>query len=1112
MKKQLTTLLFFLLISSFVYAQNLKFWHLTIREGLSNNSINCLLQDSKGFMWIGTSDGLNRYDGYKFDVYLHNPKDKYTLSNNFVNALYEDKKQNIWIGTQSGGLCKYDRKYNRITQVEEIRNVLVSAFVEEGDKLWVAAQDRLFYFDSPSNKFLAYPEFTKSTIMTMALLDNNMLLVGTADAGVYSINTKTGKIQQFLHKEEDKNSLCYNRITSIYKDIKGNVWIGTERGLDRFEADKLTFNHFLVDKDPKNSPLVNSFKQISGRGNEVFFATENGGLSIVNLETMQFRHYLPELNNSQSINDASVRNVYIDRQNRIWAGTYSNGLNIADPQREKFSKLEFPLKNKIVNTIFEDSKKRLWIGTEGGLAVKNGGKDIEDLINTPKAQPFLNRPILSIYEDDKNRIWVGTWEGSVGFFDETKQQFVVFEPTPNKPNQLANRNIFGILQSSQSRELLMISGGDRGGLHVLKNETEQTFENYTHNPDDKTSISSIWCKKIYEDSKKNIWIGALGLSHFDPNSKKFTNYLHDGKDEKSIINNITNAIYEDSKGQLWVGTSGGLSMMMGDKFVNYTKADGLPSNSIYGILEDSQGNLWLSTGEGISKFDVKNKTFRNYDESDGLQSKQFKYGSYCKAKDGALLFGGVNGLNVFYPDSIKDNMNMPSVLITGLKLFNKPVTVGAYDSLLKMDISQTEKIVFTHKQSVFTLDFVALNLTHSNKNQYAYKLEGFEKEWNYVGSQRSANYTSLPAGTYTFRVKACNNDGKWNEEDTRLIIEILPPFWETWWFRLIVATIFLASGVVFYKVRMYQIRQLNKKLEQKVEEQTQEIRVALEEVQTMNEELHQTQEEIVAQRDALETKNNLLEVYTTKISSSIKAAKMIQKAILPPKNKMQKLFEEHFVLFKPKDIVSGDFWWANKIDGKKYLIVADCTGHGVSGAMLTMIGSLSLDRIIKYLGITDPAEILTKLHEEVKVVLQQDETQNNEGMDIAIIHWHYDHEDCILSFAAAKRPLIYANGGKIEKISGSRRNIGGTIDSGKVFETKTFTLPKDTCVYLCSDGYGDQNDVIRNNFSEKRLISLLQEIQPLQMGQQKEILQEQLTEHMKGTEQRDDILVIGVRV
>jgi serine phosphatase RsbU (regulator of sigma subunit) len=227
---------------------------------------------------------------------------------------------------------------------------------------------------------------------------------------------------------------------------------------------------------------------------------------------------------------------------------------------------------------------------------------------------------------------------------------------------------------------------------------------------------------------------------------------------------------------------------------------------------------------------------------------------------------------------------------------------------------------------------------------------------------------------------------------------------------------------------------------------------------------------------------------------------------------MKELFEEHFVLFRPKDIVSGDFWWANEIDGKKYLIVADCTGHGVSGAMLTMIGSSLLDRIIRLLGITQPNEILTTLHEEIKAVLQQDQTKNNEGMDIAITHWHYENEECFLSFAAAKRPLLYAYQGQIEKNGGSRRNIGGKTDSMKSFENKTFTLSKGTCLYLSSDGFADQNDIERNNFSEKRLINLLQQIQDLPMEQQKEILQEQLTEHTKGTEQRDDILVIGVRL
>lgn len=325
----------------------------------------------------------------------------------------------------------------------------------------------------------------------------------------------------------------------------------------------------------------------------------------------------------------------------------------------------------------------------------------------------------------------------------------------------------------------------------------------------------------------------------------------------------------------------------------------------------------------------------------------------------------------------------------------------------------------------------------------------------------------------------------------------------------------LLGGLFFMIIIAFFVLRSRKKIQEsysKLSLAKVEIEQQKEELQTANEELYQIQEEIIAQRDLLEIKNNLLEQYTYKIGKSIEAAKMIQKAILPPKAKMKELFEEYFVLFRPKDIVSGDFWWANEIDGNKYLIVADCTGHGVSGAMLTMIGSALLDRIIRLMSITTPAEILTKLHGEVKAVLQQDQTQNNEGMDIAITHWHYENENCILSFAAAKRPLIYANDGKIEKIAGSRRNIGGTVDSAKNFENKTFNLSKKTCLYLCSDGYADQNDVKRNKFSEQKLANLLQEVQLLPMEQQKAILQEQLQTHMEGTEQRDDILVIGVRV
>jgi serine phosphatase RsbU (regulator of sigma subunit) len=308
------------------------------------------------------------------------------------------------------------------------------------------------------------------------------------------------------------------------------------------------------------------------------------------------------------------------------------------------------------------------------------------------------------------------------------------------------------------------------------------------------------------------------------------------------------------------------------------------------------------------------------------------------------------------------------------------------------------------------------------------------------------------------------------------------------------------------------VEEQNEVLEKNVTERTIELQYSNEELATTNEELYQTQEEILTQRDLLKEKNNLLEQYTNKISKSIEAAQIIQQAILPSKAKMKELFEEYFVLFCPKDVVSGDFWWANEFEGRKYLIVADCTGHGVSGAMLTMIGSSLLDRIIRGLEITEPAEILLKLHEEIRAALQQEQTKNNEGMDIAIAYWHYENDTCLVSFAAAKRPLYYCCGGEIEKIMGSRRNVGGMTSSIKSFESKNLSLQKGTCLYLCSDGFADQNDVARNNFSEKRLISLLQQTQDLPMEQQKEILETALAKYSEGTEQRDDILVIGIRI
>lgn len=857
-------------ISICAYSQYLKFEHLTVSQGLSNNTISCFLQDTEGFMWIGTPDGLNRYNGYGFEIYRQEDGGIHSLPDNHINDLYEDSEKRLWIATYHG-ICRYDRKFDRFIKVKEILNEEVIddvsvAFLEDTEKkLWVAFGKRLYYLDSKSDKFIASSFVAKANIFSFLQLEKDKFLVATLGEGFYIFDVRTGKTDQFIHQDKIDNSICNNNIWAVYKDIKGYVWIGTEHGLDRFDPQKLTFEHFKIQSDSTKSLLAESIRHIVGRGNDIWFGTENGGLSTLNITTMRFKHHLPDANDAKSINDISIWAMYWDRQDRLWVGTFSGGVNVADPHGEKFPSPKVALKNKTVNTIFQDNKDRLWIGTEGGLVVKDK-ENVSYYSHQPnKANSLANNPVLAIYQDDKSRIWVSTWGGGLSLFDEKNKGFTNFRADFKDTTKLSNSDIYDIAQSSQTKQILATSWG--GGVHILKNERQQTFLNYAHQPNNAYSVSNSVCKRVYEDSKKNIWIGSTnGLNRFDIITKNFFRYYHDAKDSNSLSNSYINCIWEDAKGRIWIGTADGLNQMVNEnQFVCYNTKDGLPNNSINGILDDSRGNLWISTNSGIARFNPETKAIRNYDEGDGLQSKQFKSGSYFKAKDGQLFFGGVNGLNVFYPDSIQENPFLPSVLITGLKIFNKTVEIGDYDSLLEQSIEYTKEISFSHKHSVFTLEYVALNFTHSEKNQYAYILEEFEKEWNYVGNKREATYTNLDAGTYTFRVKASNNDGLWNETGIKLIIHIRPPWWETWWFKTLIVLVFVVSGPIFYFLRIKTIKKQNQRLEKTVLERTLELSNANTTLQENAKELLQNQEEIATLNNHLEI---LVEERTKKLIRS----------------------------------------------------------------------------------------------------------------------------------------------------------------------------------------------------------------------------------------------------
>ncbi|TAH22210.1 MAG: hypothetical protein EAZ08_01775 [Cytophagales bacterium] len=1120
----ITVFLFFTLC--YAYAQELKFWHLTVREGLTNNAVNCFLQDSKGFMWIGTDDGLNRYDGYGFKTYRHEAKKKYSIENSYINALHEDQNKNIWIATNGGGLYKYDRKYDRFLRISEITQENIYAFLEDTkNQLWVAAGNLLFRKEIKSNEFIPYPQFTDKNLSSMIRIDENRLLIATNGAGFYILDTQTGRTQQFFH-QENQNSLCNNQIVSVYKDINRHIWIGTEDGLDRFDIEKQVFEHLGVGKDSTRSLLAKSVRSINGRGNELFFATENGGLSVYHLKTANLTHYLPDESKPTSLSDVTVRSVYIDRQQRLWAGTFSGGVNINDPHQEKFSKPSIPLKNKTVNAILKDSKNRLWIGTEGGLTVEENGEIVYYTHDPKQANSLANNPVLSIFEDNRNRIWVATWAGGLSIFDEEKKQFTNFTVDPTKPDKLTSPNIIDIHQSTQTQQMLAVSV--HGGLYVLTDEKEQKFENYKHNPEDNTSIT-YGCRVIYEDSKKNIWVGTInGLNRFDILAKKFTRYLHNKQDSNSISSNMIYSILEDSKGQLWIGTSQGLNKMINEKtFANYTTSDGLPSNSVNSISEDGHGNLWLGTNGGISKFNIQAETFRNYDEGDGLQSKQFKVNSNFKDKNGQLFLGGVKGFNTFHPDSVRDNTFLPNTIITDLKIFNKSVQIGDEDSLLKQDISQTKEIMLNYQQTVFSFDFVALNLTQSEKNKYAYMMEGFEKNWNYVGSQRTAIYTNLDAGTYTFKVKASNNDGIWNEESTSLKIIILPPWWETWWFRLIATSLFLSGGVLFYFVRVNAIKKQNRRLEEQVKQRTQQLESANYEIKSKNEALQTSEEELRQNMEELETNQALLKEQkqtietaflelnrqNTKVKDSIRYAQRIQNAILPHESILDSAFDENFIIFKPKDVVSGDFYWYLEIENKKFIAVVDCTGHGVPGAFMSMIGNTLLYEIINTKRIFEPNLILENLHSGILNSLNKKEAKMQDGMDIALCCLEMQESNKVkVLFSGAKRPLFYFSANQLTEVQADRKSIGHKTSASVNYTLNEIILQKGDTLYMTTDGWIDAINPERVRFGSQKFKDMLLGGTFLPLAAQGEMFGKILEEYEQGTEQRDDILLVGVRI
>jgi signal transduction histidine kinase/ligand-binding sensor domain-containing protein len=866
--------------------QPIKFEYIGTSLGLSQSNVICILQDSRGFMWFGTRDGLNKYDGYKFTVYKNDISDSASISHNTVQDITEDKDGNIWIATWGGGLNKFDRRKEKfIRQKFSLRNFsgirkdyINKLFFDSEGKLWIGTEnDGLYTLDikTSSIQHFTHDEINSSSLSSNQVKDivedgRHNLWFGTGGGGVEMYDRQTKSFRHFRHDPMDSTSIASDDDWELFIDSKDRLWIGTRgEGMEQFDRTNEEFIHYRNVSGNTNIIQSNVIKVINEdeRGN-LWIGTENGGLSVLNNETNSFDNYTRDDADNTSINNNSIWSILRDAKGSMWIGTASGGINVVNRDAGKFihhrhTSSPLSLSNNSVLSIFEDSDMNLWVGTDGGgvnLFNRSSGT-FTHILHDPKNPNSLGgNHILDIIEDSEKNLWIGTWAAGVTVYNRLKNTFRHYKYDPVNPNGISSPNIWTVFEDSHKNIWL---GTYSAGISRY-DPAKDGFIHYRSDAGNAASLGNNTVNFFFEDSKKNLWVGTngSGLDLFDKLNQNFIHHAHDDN-RNSISNDNIYCVAEDRDGNLWIGTDLGLNRMDKDgHFTSYFMKDGLPSNTITGILIDKKGILWVSTFNGMSRFNPITKTFVNFGTNDGLQSREFKMNSCFMSRSGKMYFGGINGFNEFIPDELREKKFDPPLVFTDFQAFNKQVPISEdKNSILKQSIADTRELVLPYSQSVISFEFAALNYTAAEKKQYAYILDGFDSDWNYIGTRHAATYTNLNPGVYTLRVRKLNNEGNWSVSTATLKLTITPPYWMTWWFRVGIIVLVAGTVVLFYRFRVRAIKGQRAKLQKLVHEQTRQL------IQSSQEEHKARQDAEIARMEAeqanieLERKNKELEQF-----------------------------------------------------------------------------------------------------------------------------------------------------------------------------------------------------------------------------------------------------------
>lgn len=787
-----------LLLSVTAQQEDINFTSITTKDGLSSNAVNAILKDRYGLMWFGTEDGLNKFDGINLTVYRNKPGDSTSLQVNEILSLHEDKAGNLWVGTSGGSLSLYNRERDNFVNFpyskgpNTISNYVILGICSDYQgKIWVAHYTGVDILD-PTTKRISKLRVASGNSASVFSKSSNCIFedsqrniwIGTAE-GLYQFNPTTKALTHFLHSDADASSLSGNNVNTIAEDKKGDIWIGTHTGLSQLKKGTHSFINYRQSQDINNTLSNNLINSIAVDGDNLWIGAEVG-LNILNTTTGQIRNLRFDYRNIHSLTSKSVRYVYIDKQGIYWLGLPGGGVNKYDKNLNLFNYVqsnvydENGLHAPIVTAFAEANNGNVYVGTDGGgLSLFNPETGLFHHFNLQsKRKSADNRlTILSLKMSRNNNLMIGTFSDGLIFLDPATGSYQQLLQGFGAQDLNAN-DIYCIEEDSKGQIWVGTNGA---GVNVL-NKERKVVVRYTPNPTDAHDVKlpiNGYIRDIKEDRKGNIWIATHGggIAIYNPSNGQFTIY---STSNSKLPNDKVLSLLEDSQGHIWVGTKGGglcLFNKTTNQFVTFSEKDGLQNNTVHKILEDEKGLIWVSTNKGISSINTSTKKIYNYNHHNGLQNNNFVRGSGLQLSNGNLFFGGLEGFNYFNPTYLKKNNNIPPVLITDLKISNQSVK-PSQDGPLQKNISIAEEIHLDFKQN-FTLSYVGLNYTAPEQNQYAYKLEGFDKDWNQVGNATTASYTNLDPGEYTFRVRAANNDGVWNTEGASIKIHVHPPFWRT---------------------------------------------------------------------------------------------------------------------------------------------------------------------------------------------------------------------------------------------------------------------------------------------------------------------------------------------